>query len=107
VPNSDTTPVAYYLHDGRVEIKGRACQVDTFGRPETCLNGINFPDDQTIFMLHVGFRPAHPVVFRAPSGPYGNEQATVCVQASTGNVVARWFSQDGVWLDGISFRLDN
>jgi hypothetical protein len=96
---SDTTQAAFYRYDGMVFLKGAVRPGNLTGPPNV--------GDSTIFTLPAGFRPAHTGVFRVPSGPDGTDQATVYVQASTGNVVARDFAVESVWLDGISFRLDN
>jgi hypothetical protein len=99
----DLPPAGYYLWHGEVHLKGNVC-VGADG--PTCATD-HYQNDLVIFQLPVGYRPKHTPIFRVPSGPLGNQNATVYIQASTGNVVARNFQLNGVALDGISFRINN
>src|SRR4051794_2044771 len=87
---------AFYKWHGEVHLKGNVC----VSQGQHCDGTNHDPTEFVIFTLPEGYRPARTVLFVVASGKDGTEQATVYVQASTGNVVARNFNWFGVDLDG-------
>jgi hypothetical protein len=103
---ADQTHAGFFRDHGMVYLQGSVCAMEL--DVHLCVTLSPEPtQDAPIFTLPPAYRPHHTVFFRVPSGDFGNDQATLYVQASTGNVVARNFHTEGVWLDGISFRIDN
>jgi hypothetical protein len=100
---ADLTKVAFYQFNGRVFLEGAACLV--IGN--NACGGVNGPGDRPIFTLPPSYRPKHTVVFSVPIGPYGTDRGTVYIQSATGNVVARDFNETSLWLDGISYRIND
>ena len=105
--DASLTAVRFYEYHGVVSLEGVACPfyrgLDNGG---FCTASDVVSADSTIFQLPAGYRPKHTEYFAVPTGQNGDAVATVLVNPA-GKVIARNFAQSGVWLDGISIRLDN